>query len=307
MSFSFLIRACLAAFLACATPLLDAQPINPDFFDDATAAERRTTRTAAPAPWQVDDLGVLELTEFVEPPRTLLLSTTQALYYNDNVLFRPANEIGSAVWEGVFALRLVPYSTRRWTPAIEIDQMLVRHDRVAAFDYDGQSVTFTSRLHVTDALAWNVSYSLHRYYAARGSRAEIYKYGSPQTDLTWFHALSSKHRLGVIGSYQLAWRHSTPAFLDRLDNSVFLGLAYSPVDRVSVQPFVVPSLRYYPNDPAGQGMDFNVRAGLAVGWSPLEQVHFNVSFSWWRNRSDAPQREYDALVPRAGLALNLGF
>jgi hypothetical protein len=263
---------------------------------------------------QIKDLGAVEPVIALDPPPALTLSTRQSFSYTDNVRFSKRDPIQSGLWEGQFGVNLVPYSTARWTPFVSAEHFMVRYDRAPSIDYNGQSGTVGSAYTLSPeaGLAWIISYTLRRYSFAHGSENEFYKYGALENEVVWSRRLSV--RLAAFAGYGLSWRHASPAYLDRLDNSLRGGFVVQAARTVSIQPMVAGSARTYLNEPgAGVGSaesettDLNLRAGLALNWNPLPNLSLGGSFWWWGNHSEKDWRDYQATISTASLQGRISF
>jgi hypothetical protein len=208
-------------------------------------------------------------------------------------------------------LNFVPYSTYRWTPRLGVEQYLVRYDRESSQDFDGQVVSLSSRLDLTEDKAWfwDASVSLTRLETGHGNTGEFYRQAALKNSLAWFSRISPKRRLYFLGAADIIWRKASPEVFDRLDYGLTINLIYYPHTRVSLQPFVRPAFQLYTTDTATERNrhDLNLSTGLSAGWTPCRNVSMNGAVSWTKNYSSAAGNNYSVTVPAISVFASIGF
>ncbi len=260
---------------------------------------------------QNKDIGTLAPVQAVEQPRAITGWTSQQFFHTDNVFFDETNPQSSVGWSGVFDVTYVPYSTYRWTPFVEAQQSLFRHDRHSAGDFDGQfaAVGQTLALNESRTWQWSSSYSLWRFYRPRGDEGEFYKHGWWQNRLAWSHPLNRCENLYFIGSGGIGWRNASPGFLNRIEGDLVLSLSYRPARKLYVQTYLQPAIYAYPKDSSTQvgRRDFNLGVGALVTWLPRANVSVSTGIAWVGNYSSTPQHDYEYTYPTLGLTGTISF
>jgi hypothetical protein len=252
-----------------------------------------------------DDLGEITLVDRIQPPDMFTVFTTQSLFHTDNV--RLANDLfpglTSSGWLGRWGVSLVPYSTRHWTPAIQIAYEAVRYDEASVEDFNSQSITLGQRLNLTDdgAVYWAPTYALQRFERPRGDEEEFYKQGVLGNDIGWVKALGSGELgnlyLGTIGS--VIWRHTNPSEFDRVSEQGFVSLIWLPFPTLRVQPYSNLSHYHYLTDTAFQTnrTDLTFSSGISVAWTPWKYLSLEAKFNHTINDSSEALADYTATTP----------
>ena len=239
------------------------------------------------------------------------MSSVQTFFFTDNVFLTETNARSSPAWNGRFRLSFVPYSTYQWTPRIGLEHHLVRYDDQSSEDFEGQTLSLSSRLDLTEEKTWfwDASLSLTRLESARASSGEFYRQASFANSLACFKRLSQKRPLYFLGAYDITWRQASPGIFDRLDYGLTLNLIYCPKSQLSIQPFIRPALHLYTTDTATERNrhDFNLSAGMSMAWTPCRNFSFSSAVAWTRNDSNAAAKDYSVTVPAVSVFASVGF
>lgn len=282
---------------------------------ESAAQQRNRQRLIAPAlPITIltnRDIGDLRLVQRSEPPPIVSVSTWQSLFYTDNVYRTEDDRRESLGWNGNISLQIVPYATSRWTPSISAEYFRFRYDRESAQDFDGQVLSFGSRLAVSQSqpLVWDLSYSLWRFVEGHQRSDEFFKEGLLENHLSWTHLLSSQPAVYTEVSYGVAFRHASPEIFDRLENEFIFSLHYFPWRYLQISGFIRPALRQYLDDDAAESQrnDLHFESGLITAWNWSRYFSARGEITWTWNDSNRPNQDYHVFEPQVSIFAQWGF
>jgi hypothetical protein len=244
------------------------------------------------------DLGEVDAVQKLPKPEMFTFSTTQQLFYTDNVFYTNTKQIASGGYLGSYTASFVPYSLRDWTPRISLQYNMVRYGNAAEGDFDNENIAVSNQYVFSDdrSWTWTPSILLSRFTTPHANDHEFYQEVVYDSQVAHVQEIGKDTHLFFIASYDLAYHQASPAQFDRLDNTLSFSLAYYPVPELRIGPFVQPSARiYFTNTTVttsnGNSFfiesnnvntsvqhdrdDLNISEGLDVTWTPIK--YFSVS------------------------------
>jgi hypothetical protein len=280
-----------------------------------TLAQKVTLRQEAtpptPAASADSDLGEIDVVQKFPKPATLTASTTQQLFYSDNVFYTNANQVASTGYYGGYTASYVPYSLRDWTPRITLQYNMVRYGNAAEGDFDNENLAFSSQYVFTNdrAWSWTATINLSRFTAPHANDHEFYKEVVYDNQITHVQQLLKDAPLFFIAAYDLAYHQANPADFDRLDNVLSFSLAYYIIPSVSVGPYVRPAARTYFTNTSAQNDrdDFNISCGMDVTWQACEYAAISADVSHSDNFSNNAGMSYDETTPSLSVTGTIKF
>jgi hypothetical protein len=268
--------------------------------------------TSPPAPVSADsDLGDIDVVQKLPKPDMFTASTSQQVFYTDNVFYTNTNQTHSAGYLGSYTASVVPYSTANWTPRITLQYNMVRYGSAASGDFDNENLAFSNQYIFTSdrAWSWTATINLSRFTAPHANDHEFYKEVVYDNQITHVQQLIKDTPLFFIAGYDLAYHQANPADFDRLDNTLSFNLVYYPIPAVSVGPFVRPSARIYFTNTSFQHDrdDFNLSEGFDVTWQPCKYVAISADITRDDDYSNNAGQSYEDTVPGLSLTGTIKF
>ena len=257
------------------------------------------------------DIGELRFVRVSEPPPAVTVATWQSLFYTDNVYQTPHDTKESGAWNGDLSVKLIPYSTGRWTPSIAFDYFMFRYNRESPEDFDGQTLTLASRLAVSDddRLEWDMSYSLWRFVDGQERSDEFFKQGLLETHLAWADSLLSRSDMYYELAYGISFRHASPSRFTRLENELVVRIGYLPWRRVQLSGFARASIRQYlsSDDTRSQRNDAHVESGIMALYMIAGNLSVSGGATWIWNDSNRSEEDYNEFLPQVSLSAQIAF
>jgi hypothetical protein len=258
------------------------------------------------------DLGQVEVVRKFPKPDMFTASVTQQGFYTDNVFYSDAAPVGSFAYLGSYNVSYVPYATRDWTPRISAQYNMVRYDRAASGDFDNENLVLSSTYVFSNdrTWSWTAAVDLSRFTAPHAADHEFYQevdYDN-QVAHSWQIFRDSPELketpLFFVSTYELDYHQASPSMYDRLDNAVYLGLAWYPLPQLSLTPFVRPEARNYFTNVTGVQTgrnDFNLSEGLTVSYQPIKYLNVSANIIHTDDYSNNKGLNYSSTIP--GIAL----
>jgi hypothetical protein len=258
---------------------------------------------------QSKDVGTLEIVTRYPKPEMLTVFAEQTFFHTDRV-FYSAFAPESDVWLTRAGASFVPWSTYRWTPRVTFEQAWLHFEDFPLADHSGQTLTFQSRLDLTDRKdwSWDASLNLRRLESDLDVIGEFYRQLEAGTRLNWLRPLSRTEPVFIYASAGAFWRDASPSSENRLDAGVLLSLLWYPLPELGIQPFVQTGYQYYPNDSLVliDREDFNVRSGLSLIWQPVPKFWLGASAFWVGNFSTTDAADYE-ILPSVSVSASVAF
>lgn len=293
--------ACLTLALAllAATTGFAQQPAS-ETLQQQIGLPNRVDSVPKPPPMS-SDFGKIGVVQSFPKPEMFSVSTSQSVFYTDNVFYTNANPVGSLAYLGSYSASYIPWSERDWIPKIGAQFNMVRYDRAASADFDNENLTLSSQYIFSDdrAWSWTATVNLARFTTPHVNDHEFYQEVGYDNQISHADKLIKNEPLYLIETYGLTYRQANPDVFDRLDNTVSLSLTYYPIPEISIGPFVRPSARIYmTNSPIqSERDDFNLSEGLDVTWTPWKYVAFSADIMRTDDFSSASNQSYAETSP----------
>ena len=280
-----------------------------------TLQQQVNVRTVEQAPAQAltsdADLGDIDVVQRIPKPDMFTFSTSQQYFYTDNVFYTHHDEQGASAYLGSYTGSIVPYSTRDWTPRINLQYNMVRYGAVPSADFDNENATVSSQYVFGGdrSWTWTASVNASRFTAPHGNDHSFYQEIVYDSQVSHAQQLLKDTPLFFIAAYDLAYHQANPDYFDRLDNTLSFSLAFYIVPELSVGPYVRPSSRTYWTDSSFQHdrYDFNLSAGLDVTWTPIKYLSVSADLSHTDDYSNNSAESYDQTSPGVSLTGSYKF
>ena len=231
-------------------------------------------------------------------------SDTQA-FHTSNVLLLPdlnrtIHPIEDAVVLQGVNVTLTPPAWHGLTASGFFRHQFVRYIENDALNFQSQS----AGLRLNYPLEWFTLYSGFSAQRQFQDRAHEDFFKMYDTQFGLFHAQPLCPRASLVAGYQLDWRASSPAELDRLDNAVYAGLSLALCRHVNADLLYRLSLQDYLNN--GR-TDLNHLFTATLTYTINDYVRLHGFIDYGHNDSNTFGRDYTVFDGGAGFNLSVRF
>ncbi len=233
------------------------------------------------------------------------ISSDTRLYHSSNIqalpdtFFFPADS--DTVVAQTFAARLQRRVTGSLLAELSLQYQLFRYADADHFNYDSQAATVRLRGDLPDLFQWHVGFGGQRQEFTRNREGEFYKMFNPHLGLGRDFPLHP--RVTLFTGYQLDWQPSSPAILDRVNNTFTGGLTIALLDRLTAQLLYRLALQSYTN--YRSRFDVGHTGNVTLFYAICRNARVEAFLNYLENDSNIRTRDYE--VFEAGGALRLSF
>jgi hypothetical protein len=299
----------ITGWLLAALPLFAQAPAAESVQQKITIPGLRPPITAIQGGSQ--NLGDIKIVDEYPKPETFSFTVAQDFYYTDNVSYVHDNPQGSTAYIGSYTASYVPYSLRDWTPRITVQYNMFRYDTVPSGDFDNEQAIASSTYIFGDGRDWSWIAAVigSRYTAPHQDDHEFYREIIYDNQVRRVIPLSSETPLSLVAGYDLEYHQTSPDVFDYLSNGLLVSLVYTPMNTVTMGPFINPSLRNFITNTASQNdrEDAHLAEGFNVTWQPWTYAALQASIFHVNDFSNNSGLSFNYTLPGVSLGGEVKF
>lgn len=233
------------------------------------------------------------------------VSSDTRIYHSSNIralpdtFFFPADS--DTVIAQTFGARLQRRVADSLLAELLLQYQLYRYADADRFNYDTQSATIRLSGDIPDVFQWRLGFTGHRQEFTRNRQGEFFKSYNPHLGL--WRNFPLHPNVTLFAGYQLDWQPSSPAILDRVNNTLTGGATIGLLDRLTAQVLYRLALQSYTN--YRDRFDVGHTGNVTLFYVICRNARVEAFVNYLDNDSNIRTRDYH--VFEAGGALRLSY